>query len=319
MPLQSRAMRARLSIAIFLIAASAIARADYHEFKERPVNPAITLNLQHAADDVLKQFPKLKAEDLAITVVDLTNPSTIDRGDYHGDASFYPASVVKLFYMAETFHQHKENDPDVPRALKEMIGVSDNDATAFILDTISDTGSGPSLQGRAFRKFLEKRGVVNRWFASMGYDISAMAKPWSFGPFGRDIQLTYGKEVFDSEKDLRVNRNRASANSVASLVLWIARRRAVSPAASDAMLALMERPLNPQRKEENQVKEFIGASLPEGAKIWSKAGWTSEVRHDAAYVELPNGKKYVIVIFTRGIADDVTLIPAIAKRLLADL
>jgi beta-lactamase class A len=312
-------MRARLSIAILLTAAAAIARADYRELKDRPVNPALTLNLQHAAADVLKQFPKLKAEDLAITVIDLTNPSTIDRGDYHGDASFYPASVVKLFYMAETFHQHKENDPDVPRALKEMIGVSDNDATAFILDTISDTSSGPSLQGRAFRKFVEKRGVVNRWFGSMGYDISAMAKPWSFGPFGRDIQLTYGKEVFDSDKDPRVNRNRASANSVASLVLWIARRRAVSPAASDAMLALLERPLNPLRKEENQVKEFIGESLPEGAKIWSKAGWTSEVRHDAAYVELPNGKKYVIVIFTRGIADDATLIPAIAKRLLADL
>ena len=81
----------------------------------------------------------------------------------------------------------------------------------------------------------------------------------------------------------------------------------------------MERPLNPARKDENQVTEFIGEGLPAGSKLWSKAGWTSEVRHDAAYVELPNGKKYVVVIFTRGIADDVTLIPAIAKRLLVDL
>lgn len=312
-------MRARLSFAICLIAAAAIARADYREFKERPVNPAITINLQHAADDVLKQYPKLKAEDLAMTVVDVTTPSTIDRGDYHGDASFYPASVVKLFYMTETFHQKKQNDPDVPRALKEMIGVSDNDATAFILDTISDTCSGPSLEGRAFRKFVEKRGVVNRWFSSMGYDISAMAKPWSFGPFGRDLQIIYGKEQPSSDTDPRVNRNRATSNAVASLVLWIVRHRAVSPEASNAMLALMERPLNPLRKEENQVKEFIGESLPEGAKLWSKAGWTSEVRHDAAYVELPNGKKYVIVIFTRGIADDVTIIPFVAKRLLVDL
>jgi len=312
-------MRARLSFAICLIAAAAFARADYREFKERPINPAITLNLQHAAEDVLKQYPKLKAEDLAITVVDVTNSSTIDRGDYHGDAPFYPASVVKLFYMAETFHQKKENDPDMPRALKEMIGVSDNDATAFILDAITDTCSGPSLFGRAFRKFVEKRGVVNRWFTSMGYDVSAMAKAWSFGPFGRDMQVIYGKETYDSEKDLRVNRNRATSNSVASLVLWIVRKHALSESTSNQMLALMERPLNPLRKEENQVKEFIGESLPEGAKLWSKAGWTSEVRHDAAYVELPSGKKYVIVIFTRGIADDVTLIPWIAKRLLTDL
>jgi len=312
-------MRARLSFAICLIAASVIARADYREFKERPVNPALTLNLQHAADDVLKQYPKLKAEDLAITVVDVTNPSTIDRGDYHGDSAFYPASVVKLFYMAETFHQKKENDPDMQRALTEMIVVSDNDATAFILDSISDTCGGPSLFGRAFRKFIDKRSVVNRWFQPMGYDMSAMAKPWSFGPFGRDMQVIYGKETFDANKDPRMNRNRATSNGIASLVLWIVRKHAVSESASDAMLKLMERPLNPLRKEENQVKEFIGESLPEGSKLWSKAGWTSEVRHDAAYVELPSGKKYVIVIFTRGIADDVTLIPFIAKRLLADL
>src|SRR5205085_2483191 len=271
-------MRARLFIAIFLVAAAA--RADFREFKDRPVNPAITANLQHAADDVLKQFPKLKAQDLAMTIVDVSNASTIDRGDYHGNDPFYPASVVKLFYMTETFHQHKEKDPDVERALEQMIGVSDNDATAFILDTITDTSSGPSLFGRAFRKFVDKRGVPNRWFASMGYDISAMAKPWTFGPFGRDMQIIYGKEVFDPKTDKRVNRNRASSNAIASLVLWIVERRAVTPAASDAMMKLLERPLNPMNKDENQVKEFIGESLPSGAKLWSKAGWTSEVRHD---------------------------------------
>ena len=311
-------MRARFFVAILLVAFAA--RADFREFKERPINPAITINLQHAADDILKQFPKLKAEDLAMTIIDVSNPSTIDRGDYHGDAPFYPASVVKLFYLTETFHQHKESgDRDMPRALHEMIAVSDNDATAFIIDSITDTTSGPSLAGRALRKFIDKRGVVNRWFASMGYDIVAIAKPWSFGPFGRDIQLTYGKETFDPDKDPRVNRNRASSNAIASLMLWIVERRAVSPAASDAMMKLLERPLNPTNKDENQVKEFIGAALPAGAKLHSKAGWTSEVRHDAAYVELPSGKKYVIVIFTRGTADDVTLIPAIAKRLLTDL
>jgi len=302
-------VRTRLCIAIFLIAAAA--RADFREFKNRPINPAITLHLKSAADDVLKQFPKLKADDLALTLVDVTNPSTIDRGDYNGDAKFYPASVVKLFYMAETFHQGKENDKDMPRALDQMIGVSDNDATAFVLDVVTDTCSGPELEGRALRKFMERRGVVNRWFKSMDYDISAMLKPWSFGPYGRDVQASGGPD--------RPNRNRATSNAIASLMLWIEQRHAVSTAASDAMMKLMERPLDPQRKDENQVKEFIGASLPAGAKLWSKAGWTSEVRHDAAYIELPNGKKFVMVIFTRGIADDLTLVPAIAKRLLADL
>jgi len=294
--------------AAILLAISA--QADYREFRDFPLDPSIATKLRHVADSTLKDFPRLKGDDLALTVVDVTNMSTISRGDYHGDAPFYPASVVKMFFLAETFHQKKESEPDVPRALKEMIVVSDNDATAFILDVISDTCSGPELDGRALRKFMEKRAVVNRWLGPLGYDVSAMAKPWSYGPFGRDVQLM-GKN--------RENRNRATTNSVASLLLWILRGRAVSPAASKSMMELLERPLDPLRKDENQVKEFLGESLPAGSKLWSKAGWTSEVRNDAAYIELPNGKKFIVVVFTRGVADDVKLLPAIAAKFLAEM
>lgn len=300
-------MRVRIAIAVLLFAT--VARASFREFKDVPVDPAMETKIRVAAELTLKQYPKLTPGNFAISVVDVTKPSTISRADYHGAAPFYPASVVKLFFMVEAYHQGKESVPDVPRALKEMIGVSDNDATAFILDVISNTGSGPELQGRALDKFIYARGVANRYFDSMGYNISAMAKPWSFGPFGRDVQVTGPN---------RERRNRVTANDVAALMLWIVRRRAVSPAASDAMMALMERPLNPRRKDENQVKEFIGEALPAGSKLWAKAGWTSEVRHDAAYVELPDGKKMVVVIFTRGAADEVTLVPAATKNLLSE-
>ena len=303
-------MRSRLIVVPFLFLAGA-ARANFREFKDVPVDPKIDLALRNVAEATLKAFPKLTAENLALTAIDVTNREVLARADYHGDAPFYPASVVKLFYMVETFHQQKENDPDVPRALKEMIGQSDNDATAYIIETISDTCSGPELRGWRLRRFISKRRVVNRYLNPMGYDISAMAKPWSFGPFGRDLQLMGGPS--------RPNRNRATANSFASLLLWIQRRRAVSPQASDAMMALLERPLNPPRKDENQVTEFIGEALPAGSRLWSKAGWTSEVRHDAAYVELPSGRKWIVVIMTRGTADDKTLVPAITKSLLAEL
>jgi hypothetical protein len=302
-------MRIRMVILTLLVALAA--RADVRELKGFPNDPSLDAAIRRTAEETLKAYPKLGADNLAITIIDVTRPSTIGWASVKGDAPFYPASVVKLFFMAETYHQRKENDPDVPRALKEMIRQSDNDATAYILDTISDTASGPELQGRALNKFIEKRRVVNHWLNPLGYDISAMAKPWSFGPFGRDLQLMGGPE--------RPNRNRATSNSVASMLLWIVRRRAVSPGASEAMLALMKRPLPPE-KDENQVVEFIGEALPPGSLLWSKAGWTSEVRHDAAYIELPNdGKKLILVIFTRGIADDKTLIPAVTKRVLANL
>jgi beta-lactamase class A len=290
----------------FLVAATAF--ADFREFTNVPVDPAIATKLRMAAQATLKQFPQLKDEDLAISAIDLTNPNTVARADYHGDAPFYPASVIKLFFMADTFATHKEGVPDVDRALKEMIAVSDNDATAYIVDVISGATGGPSLQGRALRRFVEQRREINKRFARLGYqdNLSAMMKAWSFGPFGRELQL------LGSNKE---NRNKATANAVASLLLWIARRRATG---SEAMLNLLARPLSPARENENQVKEFIGETLPADAKLWSKAGWTSEVRHDAAYIEFAGGRKIILVIFTRGTGTELTIVPAVARNVLAE-
>jgi beta-lactamase family protein len=292
-----------------LVLAPAIAHADFHEFKAVAVDAELGAKLTRAAEGSLKDFPKLTADNLALSVIDLTKPESPIRADYHGGASFYPASLVKLFFMVETYHQGKLT-PEIERALREMIWVSDNDAAAFLLDILTDTCSGSELEGKALEDFIDRRRKLNRYFASLGYDISAMIKPWSFGPFGRDMQIM---------GENKVNRNRGSANSFASLLLWIVRRHAISPQASDAMMSLLERPLSPPRPTENQVKEFFGESLPPGAKLWSKEGDTSEVRHDAAYVELPSGRKFIIVILTRGAADEKAMLPAIGKHLLAEL
>jgi beta-lactamase class A len=293
----------------FLLLAPAAALADFREFKAVPVDAALSAKVAHAAEASLKDFPKLTAENLALSVIELTKPDAPVRADYHGDIPFYPASLVKLFFMIETFHQGRLT-PEVERALREMIWVSDNDAAAFLLDILTETCSGAELEGKALEDFIDRRRKLNRYFASLGYDISAMIKPWSFGPFGRDMQIM---------GENKMNRNRASANSFASLFLWIVRRRAISANASEAMMTLLERPLSPPRPTENQVKEFFGESLPAGTKLWSKEGDTSEVRHDAAYIELPSGRKFVIILLTRGAADDKTLLPGIGKHLVAEL
>jgi beta-lactamase class A len=292
-----------------LFFAPALVLADFREFKSVPVDVELGAKIARAADASLKEFPRLAADNLALSVIDLTKPESPIRADYHGDASFYPASLVKLFFMVETFHQGNSS-PEIERALREMISVSDNDAAAFLLDILTDTCSGSELEGKALEAFIDRRRKLNRYFASLGYDISAMLKPWSFGPFGRDMQIM---------GENKVNRNRASANSLASLLLWIVRRHAISRQASDAMMTLLERPLFPSRPTENQVKEFFGESLPPGTKLWSKEGDTSEVRHDAAYVELSSGRKFIIILLTRGAADDKTMLPGIGKHLVAEL
>ena len=298
-------MRASFLFALLLAAVPAL--ANYREFTDIPVDPALEARIRAAAEKSLTDFPKLKAEDLAISVVDLTNPALLSRADYHGDANFYPASVIKLFFMTDIYALHKESLPDVPRALKEMIKQSDNDATAFLVDVEAGTTSGTELSGYWLRRYIDKRRAINNRFKKLGYEnVSAMMKTWSFGPFGRDRQVLGAN---------RENRNKVTANSVNALLLSIARRRAVSPQADEAMMALLQRDADPANKDENQ----IALALPEGSKNWSKAGWTSEVRHDSAYVELPSGRKLVIVVFTRGVSDDTNVVRSVATNLMNEL
>ncbi len=52
------------------------------------------------------------------------------------------------------------------------------------------------------------------------------------------------------------------------------------------------------------------------SQIWSKAGWTNQVRHDAAYIELPEQRPYLLVVFTEGKAQakNREILPFISKK-----
>src|SRR5215203_6890700 len=175
-------------ILLLVLAATPSLRADFREFRALPVDPSLGEALSRTAEATLNEFPKLTADNLALSVINLTDPDAAVRADYHGDISFYPASLIKLFFMVETFRQ-EEPSAEVERALREMIHLSDNDATAYLVDVISGTTGGPELEGEALQNFIERRRTINQYFVTAGYDISAMMKPWSFGPYGREMQL----------------------------------------------------------------------------------------------------------------------------------
>src|SRR5204863_854616 len=95
----------RFLVTFFVFAS--VAYADFREFKAVSVDAELGAKLNRAAEASLKDFPRLTADNLALSVIDLTKPESPIRADYHGDASFYPASLVKLFFMAEVYRQRK--------------------------------------------------------------------------------------------------------------------------------------------------------------------------------------------------------------------
>jgi hypothetical protein len=233
----------------------------------------------------------------------------------------YPASVVKLVYLvaAETWLQRSliDDGPELRRALADMVRDSGNDATGLVLDLLTGTTSGPSLPPERYQAWCRQRRLVNDWLAGLGWSevegVNACQKTWSDGPYGRERDF-YGPRLD--------NRNRLSTDFTARLLHGVMAGAVVSPPACRRMMELLRRSLDPAERAadpENQVDGFLGAALPEGARLWSKAGWTSQARHDAAYIEVDGRAPMLLVVFSEGAARsaDQSLLPSIASALLA--
>ena len=283
------------------------------------------LRVQSAVDAAvasgLKRFTdkKLRTNELAITLIDLCDPQQTFQASYRGNVLIYPASVVKLFYLVAA-HDGMENgrlqdSDELRRALRDMIVESSNDATHYVIDALTGTTGGPELPENAMNEWIAKRNAINRYFHSHGFNgINVNQKPWGDGPYGRE-RVFVGKNY--------ENRNALTTDATARLLMEIIQGRAVSPARSQEMMKLLAR--DPFKKktescEPDQNYDFTGAMpLPSGAKLWSKAGWTSTVRHDAAYLELPNGLRFILVTFTTGHGEDREIIPTIAQKIVQGL
>jgi beta-lactamase class A len=248
--------------------------------------------------------------------VDLTAPGpnpSFPAGGFHADAAYYPASVVKIFFLAY-YEAQKEagrlaDTPELVRAVRDMITVSSNDATGFVVDVLTDTTSGPELSGRAWEDWKEKRNAVNRFFARRaGYGaLNASQKTFCEDAYGRE-------QAF---RDDGRNRNRTTPSEAARLFKEIVQGEVAGVAGTDEMLALLSRDVTPEEPYadlEIEDARLAAQGLPKGSRLWSKSGDAYDVHHLVARVVLPNGSDFVIAVFTRGVKEVPGVIPRVYEK-----
>jgi beta-lactamase class A len=279
-------------------------------------------------------FSTLTRNQIALTWIVYDPPAPVNTGGaltpdafwnhsirgftYRGVERIYPASVVKLFYLVAAQEWLEkgmtQSSSELERAMHDMIVDSSNDATSLVLDILSGTTSGPELASGPFDTWKYQRQIVNRYYQSLGWEdletINVCQKTWGDGPYGRE-RAFYG-ELFE-------NRNMLTTNATARLLHSIVGGVAVSSARSQQMMGILKRNNNPDnlpKVEEDQVTGFIGGGLPQDSQLWSKAGWTSQVRHDAAYIEIPGKRPYLLVVFTEGKAQAKSreVLPFVSQR-----
>ena len=235
--------------------------------------------------------------------------------------SIYPASVVKLFYAVavEAWLQRDllPEGEELRRAMRDMIADSGNDATGLLVDLLTGTTSGPTLEGEAWMLWQRQRRLVNDWLQTLGWTelaaVNCCQKTWGEGPYGRE------RDFYGADLD---NRNALTTAATARLLEAVMTDAVLSPPACKRLRDLLERSLDPQQRAadpENQVDGFVGAGVPKGSRLWSKAGWMSQARHDAAWWHQPQGHPMLLVAFSEGpaCAGDETLLPELARQLTA--
>ncbi len=277
--------------------------------------PRLQTIVDSAVAEARKQFPKLQPNQIAVTLVDLRDPAQPARASHRGGEQIYPASVIKLCYLAAA-HRWLEDGrltdtPERRRALSNMIVHSSNDATHYILDLLTGTTSGPELPEAELKVWFDQRNAVTRYFTGLGYrNVVAHKKPWCEGPYGRETQAI---------KAFEPRRNFLSTDDTARLMTEIVSGKCISIKRSGEMMTLLKRELPEKDPDPDAQGKFTGSVLPEGAKLWSKAGWTSQTRHDCAYVELADGRKFVLVTFTESHASERGILHAVARKVVEEL
>jgi hypothetical protein len=297
--------------------------------------------LEHWGDLILEttwaEFPSLARNQIALTWLVYDAHAPINTGgaitpaefwkysprgfSYRGVELIYPASVVKLFYLVaiqEWLEQGMvQSSPELERAIRDMIVDSSNDGTGLVVDVLTGTTSGPELPPEPFATWQRQRQLVNQYLQSFQWPefatINVCQKTWGDGPYGRE-RAFYG-EHFE-------NRNMLTTIATARLLHGIVGGVAAAAGRSQMMLDLMRRSLNPKdlaADPENQVTGFIGGGVPANAHVWSKAGLMSRVRHDAAYIELPDTLPYLLVVFTEGEAHSANpaILPFVSSQVAA--
>ena len=286
-------------------------------------DPEMASCLKGILDRFEKEGRPSLQKNIAITWIRYNNQNPSPSNGYgtgwNSNKNYYPASIVKIVYaLASQIWIQKDliiNSDELRRALYEMISNSNNDATSFILDLLTGTSSGPSLNEQNFEAWKIQRKLINKWLEELQWpeikNWNCSQKTWNEGPFGRERDF-YGKN--------NENRNRMTTEGSARIFESLMTNEMLPKVDSDKFIKVFQRSLDPiSRKKdlENQVDGFLGEGLPLASKLWSKAGLMSEVRHDVAWWKAPNKNPMLAVVFTTGkeLVKDQFLLPAISSEL----
>ncbi len=219
-----------------------------------------------------------------IVAVDARDLSTGRRFALRADERFPSASVIKIAILVELFAQVDEGRQDLTEAIR--VREEDKVDGSGVLTQLH-TGLAVTVEDLARLMItVSDNTASNMLLDRLGCE-SVTARMASLGLSG----IVMGRKFYDFAARERGLENWVTAADLSSLLEKIERREIVTPAACEAMVAIMLK---------QQFDGRIPRRLPDEVKVANKTGTISTACHDAGILYAPSGP-LVLTVLTRDI------------------
>lgn len=221
---------------------------------------------------------------------------------------FHAASTMKTPVLVEIYRQAAARQLSLTDSIvlkNEFISIVDS--STYQLDPADDS------ETELYRHLGEKRAIKDLVYQMITVSsnfatdlLIARVGPANVGitlhKLGLDeIQVLRGVE--DDKAFQKGLNNTVTAAGLALLFEKMAKGKLVNQRASKEMIQILL---------DQQFNDIIPAGLPPGAKVAHKTGSIQGVHHDSGIVFLPDGKKYVLVLLSKDLADGNAGVKALA-------
>ncbi|MEO5999963.1 MAG: serine hydrolase [Chitinophagaceae bacterium] len=229
---------------------------------------------------------------------------------------FHAASTMKTPVLIETYNQAAAGKFKITDSITiKNVFKSIVDGSHYSLDSVDDSehdlytkvGSKLPLYEVLHRMITMSSNLATNNVIDLVGAKNANATMRTFG--AKDMQVLRGVE--DDKAFEKGMNNTTTAYDLMLIMESLASGKAVSKEASDAMIQIMF---------DQHFTDKIARKLPAGVRVASKSGSLTGVSHDSGIVYLPDGKKYVIVLLSRGVQsyDNVNKTLANVSKLIYD-
>ena len=212
---------------------------------------------------------------------------------------YHAASTMKTPVLIEAFRQaaaHRLSLTDSVLIHTDFVSIADG--SRYVLDSLSDSetdlyrysGKRLPLRELLFRMITQSSNLSTNLVIEAVGAPRVMTTMRQLGAM--DIRVLRGVE--DQKAFDKGLNNMTTAYDLMVIFDRIASGKVVDAAACANMIEILKA---------QHFKEVIAGKLPAGVEVASKSGWIDGICHDSGIVFLPDGRRYVVVLLSKGVAD----------------